>query len=328
MSTTSVPQTTTQRKTQFVVVDYLDAFSTALSLQDKSTATVRAYQIGVADFREWFERTSGQAFTPALITALDVKAWRAHLTDARRLAAATVNNYLAGVRAFCGWAVEAGEAEHNPAAGIKGLKQVPEAPKWLTKQAQYKLLRTCEQQVQLGDVRTGGDMTQPGAIWPRRDRAIVVLLLNAGLRLAEAAALRLDDLEIKPRSGKVTVRRGKGRKKRTVRLNADARKALQDWLDVRPQATSEAVFLSQKGGRLRARSISGRVTALGDLAGLEHLTPHMLRHSLAKNMVDAGVPLDRVAKALGHSNLDTTKRYTTPSEQDMQNEMEKVSWQG
>lgn len=146
------------------------------------------------------------------------------------------------------------------------------------------------------------------------------------MRLSEVAALRVDNVVVKPRSGRVLVRKGKGRKSRRVQLNADVRKALQSWLDVRPETKSRALFLSQKGGRLRARSISGRVSVLGEKAGLDDLTPHMLRHSLAKNMVDQGISLDRVAKALGHSNLDTTKRYTTPSDADMQNEMEKVSW--
>jgi CDP-diglyceride synthetase len=54
-----------------------------------------------------------------------------------------------------------------------------------------------EQEVQLGDLGAGGDPSHAGAIWPRRDRAIIVLLLNSGLRLSEAAALRLDNVEIK-----------------------------------------------------------------------------------------------------------------------------------
>jgi integrase/recombinase XerC len=312
-------------KTEFVVVDYLEQFLAWLAEQDRSPRTIRSYSIGVRDFSAWFEQATGNPLTPAMITPLDVKAWRQHLVDERRLASSTVNNYLAGLRSFCGWAVKVDLAEHDPTGGVKGLKQVEEAPRWLSRPDQFKLLRVCEQQVQLGDVRTGGDLTEPGSIWSRRDRAIVVLMLNAGLRLSEVAALRLDDLTIRPRSGYVTIRQGKGRKTRQVQLNADVRKALQEWLDVRPQAKSQAVFLSQKGGRLRARSIASRVTTLGEQAGLE-ITPHMLRHSLAKNLVDAGVSLDRVAKALGHTNLDTTKRYTTPSQADMQAEMEKVSW--
>ena len=327
MSTQSITETQQERKSvEFVVADLLTQFQNALELEDKSAATIRAYTIGFTDFRDWFERTSGQELSPALITSLDVKAWRAYLGDDRRLSPATINNYLAGLRAFCAWAVQAGYTEHNPADSIKSIKTVEEAPKWLEKQEQFKLLRACEQEVQLGDIRAGGDMTAPGAIWPRRDRALISLLLNAGLRRAEAAALRLDDLTIRPRSGHVQVRRGKGRKARRVELNKDVRSALQSWLDVRPESKGQAVFISQKGGRLRARSIAGVVVKLAEKAGLEDVTPHTLRHTCAKNLVDAGVSLDRVANALGHASLDTTRRYTIPSTRDMQTEMERIAW--
>ena len=57
----------------------------------------------------------------------------------------------------------------------------------------------------------------------------------------------------------------------------------------------------------------------------EEVTPHTLRHTFGKNLVDAGVPLDRVAQLLGHESVDTTRIYTTPSEQDLQREVEKVA---
>ena len=61
---------------------------------------------------------------------------------------------------------------------------------------------------------------------PARDIAMVALMLNTGLRVAELAALRWTDLEVRDRSGKLTVRRGKGRKQRTIPLNIEARNAL------------------------------------------------------------------------------------------------------
>jgi len=60
-------------------------------------------------------------------------------------------------------------------------------------------------------------------------------------------------------------------------------------------------------------------------AWLEEVTPHTLRHIFVRNLVDAGVPLDRVAQLLGHESVDTTRIYTTPSEQDLEKEVEKVA---
>ncbi len=68
------------------------------------------------------------------------------------------------------------------------------------------------------------------------------------------------------------------------------------------------------------------IRTLADRAKLEEVTPHSLRHSFAKNLVNEGVGLEQVAKLLGHANLETTRLYTTPSEADLQAATEKVSW--
>lgn len=308
----------------------VDAFVVWLREQDHSVATLRGYRIGVTTFQTWFEATTGQALNPALITPLDVRAFKAHLQ--KTLKANSVNHYLAGLRAFCAWALATGRAEHNPVTNIKLVKQAERAPKWLTRQEQYALLRAVEQEVQLGELRAKGDTSAPGAIWPKRDRALVRLLLAAGLRLSEAAALRLVDVEIKPRSGSVTVRSGKGNKRRIVPLNADARKALGEWLTVRPEDQQDAggpdaLFVSQKGGALSGRAMAEAVATLGSKAGLDGLHPHILRHSCAKNLVDQGIGIEKVAMILGHESLETTRLYTMPSDGDLQAAVESTCWE-
>ena len=62
-------------------------------------------------------------------------------------------------------------------------------------------------------------------------------------------------------------------------------------------------------------------------AGIEDVTPHSLRHTCAKNLVDRGVSLDRVARILGHESLDTTAIYTQPSQADLAREVEKIAWE-
>lgn len=310
----------------------VDAFVAWLREQDHSAATMRGYRIGVTTFQTWFEGSTGQALNPALITPLDVRAFKAHLQTT--LKANSVNHYLAGLRAFCAWALATGRAEHNPVTNIKLVKQAERAPKWLTRQEQYALLRAVEQEVQLGELRAKGGQQdaggpKPGAIWPKRDRALVRLLLAAGLRLSETAALRLVDVDIKPRSGSVTVRSGKGNKRRIVPLNADARKALSEWLEISRSARNdeEALFVSQKGGGLSARAMAEVVATLGSKAGLEGLHPHILRHSCAKNLVDQGIGIEKVAMILGHESLETTRLYTMPSEGDLQAAVESTCWE-
>ena len=311
----------------------VETFVSWLRSQDKSENTVHAYSVAVEQFASWFQQTNGKPLTPEAVTPLDVKEWRGHLLTVRELAPSTVNQYLAGVRSYVRWAKAAGKIEHNPTNGIKMVKQMPSPPRWLERSEQFALLRTAQEAVQLGYLKAQGRLDRPSVIWSRRDHAIIVLLLNTGLRLSEVEALNLNDVEINERSGTVRVRQGKGRKARTVPLNHDARAALQQWLAVRPEKSvsdeekCKALFLSQTGGRLSARSIAYTVEKLADKAGLEDVTPHTLRHSFAKNLVDAGVTLEKVATLLGHENLETTRIYTRPSEADLQAATERVSWE-
>ena len=126
------------------------------------------------------------------------------------------------------------------------------------------------------------------------------------------------------RKGQVTVR-SKGTKVRTIPLNADIRKALREYLTKRPIVKHDALFVNQKGEPLGRLGIEYQVATLGRLAGLERVTPHMLRHSFAKNLVDQSVSLDQVAMLLGHRSLTTTARYTQPSQQDLARAVEKLT---
>lgn len=309
-------------------VDYLAEFEAHLRGRDISSATVRAYMIGTKNFVEWFKLKTGKAFEPVIVTSFDVRLWRdEHL--AKTLAAASVNNYLSGLSAFMAWAKDAKYIEKDPTDGISGIKLQDKPLKWLERPEQYKLLRAVDEHVQLGELRAAGDETAPSNLWPKRDKAIFYVLFGAGLRREEAASLDVGDIEINPRSGRLTVRQGKGNKTRAVSLNKDTRKALQAWLDVRSHVAGDeetALFISQKGGRLSKRACAGRIYVLADRAGMEDVHPHTLRHCFGKNLVDAGVGLERVAALMGHENLDTTRLYTMPSEADLQAAVERTNW--
>jgi len=140
----------------------------------------------------------------------------------------------------------------------------------------------------------------------------------------------LADIELSERKGAVIVRQGKGGKRRRVPLNSEARKALTAYLklrarEVRPEwPGAERLFWGQRGP-IGPRAIQRVVACAGQQAGLPHLTPHVLRHTFGKALVDQGVSLDRVATLMGHSNLNVTRRYTTPSERDLEQAVELLS---
>jgi site-specific recombinase XerD len=134
--------------------------------------------------------------------------------------------------------------------------------------------------------------------------------------VAEACALRLDDIEIGERAGRVIVRSGKGSRHRVVPLNLDVRKALLAYRDIRPKVSSDALFVSRRGTPLTTRSVETIVSFYARIAGLEDVSPHVLRHTFGKQALDSGADLVTVSNLLGHRRLETTAIYTQPSEQD------------
>lgn len=292
----------------------LEIFETWLREQDRSPVTVRGYLADLRAFAQWFERTNGKVLRVEEVTPADVREYRGWLQTVKRAGAATVRRRLMALRQYCRWGVAAGRIEHDPTLQVKTPRKEPLSPGWLTKQEQYRLVREAERMVSAADTSTRKRLAV-------RDWALLVFLLNTGLRIAEVCALTLEDVQIGERSGWVAVRSGKGDKSRKVPLNAEVRKALRAWLDERA-----ALSLSKGGeeaGSLFDLTPSGayrRLVELGRRAGVE-VHPHTLRHTLAKNLVDAGVGLHEVAALLGHSSLNTTRVYVTPGERDLERAM-------
>jgi integrase/recombinase XerC len=140
----------------------------------------------------------------------------------------------------------------------------------------------------------------------------------------------LEDLQLTDRKGWVWVRQGKGGRQRNVPLNLDARRALQEWLNSRPEGGTDFVWIaveSEQERALSSRSVQRALTRIGRQAGLPALTPHMLRHSFAKNLINSGVGLEKVASLLGHSSLNTTRIYVTPNQVDLEKAVDQIARQ-
>lgn len=142
-----------------------------------------------------------------------------------------------------------------------------------------------------------------------RDRAIFILMLAGGLRVGEVVALDLTALEA-PRQHNLARLRvsGKGGKERLAWLTQESWQELQAWLAVRPETTTTAVFLNQHGRRLSVSGIQFRLKQYTQQAGVQ-LSCHQLRHTYARRLAERDVPLDSLAKLLGHSSLQTTQLY-------------------
>ncbi len=291
----------------------------------------------MAAFFAWLPEQLGKPVALIEVTSFDVQKYRDHLVDDGRKPAG-VNRALAALRVFFAWAVQTGQASTNPARDVQGIQQHKRTPKALSTQEVYRLQREAAAQRQVQEARgrkqeagsktqdTGSKMQEavdederdwlPGYVEAVRDEALLNLLLYTGLRVSECAALRVEDVVLNGKGGKVIVRSGKGRKYREVPLHKEARRAVEAYLDVRPTDQGETLFLGQRGP-LGARGMQFRIAALGEAAEVP-VTPHVLRHTFATRLLrEAKADLVTVAELLGHSSVATTAIYTQPSEADM-----------
>ena len=182
-----------------------------------------------------------------------------------------------------------------------------------------------------------------------RNYAIVQVLLQTGIRLDECSQLTLSDIEFGERSGRVTIRSGKGNKARTVPLNASARIALAEylaprfgceptvkavarsWPDAPSNARSSPLWYSQKGGALTTSAMRQMLDVVVRDVAARGLVPastsaHTLRHTFARNYL-AEFPGDVVglASLLGHTSLDTTRLYSQPTLEHLTTRVEQLS---
>jgi len=144
-----------------------------------------------------------------------------------------------------------------------------------------------------------------------RNRALVVAMWRAGLRVSEALALYPKDVDAQ--AGTLAVLHGKGDKRRTVAMDPEAFAVLERWLDRRSALGVNGrapVFCTLKGGPLKSSYVRTWLGRVAKKAGLEkRLHAHGFRHTFAVELMREGVPLNVISAALGHSNLATTSRY-------------------
>jgi site-specific recombinase XerD len=293
---------------------HLDEFQAYLLTEDRSPVTIAGYVGDVSLFARWYEKQYQELLAPELLTNEAVRGYKQYLLDQANKAK-TINRRLAALAAYAHWLDQAGYVKNarNPVQGVKAVRETELAPKWLDRKQRAALLRAVDKEVEDAVHR-----------YPRlrlmflRDAAIVKLILFTGLRVGEIIQLLMNDIILDERKGSVVVREGKGTKRREVPLNSKARKGLLDYLRVRPEGVNDELFLGQRDQGIQSKTVQRAVQRFSGEAGLENVTPHVLRHSFAKALIDGGVTLEKVATLLGHSNLNTTRIYTTPGERDLE----------
>ena len=146
-----------------------------------------------------------------------------------------------------------------------------------------------------------------------RDRAIIAFLAATGCRIGETTELNRDDIDF---NSLECVVRGKGNKERTVYLNAVAAMQLKAYFASRTD-DNPALFAGKGGTRLMPNGVRVMMRELEKRSGVDHIHPHKFRRTLATELSRHGMPIQEIAKILGHEKIDTTLKYVMINEDDI-----------
>jgi integrase/recombinase XerC len=285
----------------------VEAFLSDLERRNFSPHTVAAYRRDLERFARFLSELVHDD-EPRLsdFTAARVRryvAWMVSTRYARR----TVQRGLAAIRSFATFLVKKKSLSANPALGLTAPRPEKRLPSFLTRKEADLLFE------------------RPADPTPTelRDRAILEILYGTGIRLSELTGLVVRDVDTAGGLVRVT---GKGSKQRIVPLGRQAREALDSYLSARGGAASdEPIFVNTRGGGLSGRSVQRIVSRrLGQVSEARSLSPHVLRHTFATHMLNAGADLRAVQELLGHASLSSTQIYTHVTTERLKDAYEKA----
>lgn len=250
------------------------------------------------------EQATGIA--PSALTLADLDAdliggFLQHLETERGNCAATRNARRAALRSFFTY------ASYRAPGAIATISQVLAIPAKRTKTTIVSFLTAPEAEAVIAAPDTG---TWLG----RRDRLLLHLGIQTGLRVSELINLRVGDLQLGPHSQLECI--GKGRKQRVIPLQKNTTKLLTAWLAEIPPERESPLFPTSSGtpltraavGKLVTRHTATAAQRCPSLTG-KNVTPHTLRHTCAMSLLHAGIDTASIALWLGHANIQTTQIY-------------------
>jgi len=213
---------------------------------------------------------------------------------------------LANVRTFFSWAVKHRHLDANPAADLELPRPSKHLPRCILTRSEVAAI------LAQPDITTAKGL---------RDRAMLEVLYNTGIRRTELVNLTLDTIERE--RGLLMIRDGKGRKDRFVPIGVSALAWLDRYVfDTRPTLVVEPddghVFLNVSGERFGRCGLGFEIRAYIEAAGItKRGSCHLFRHAFATHLLEAGCDVRYIQEMLGHSNLETTAIYTNVSAQAM-----------
>lgn len=263
------------------------------SVRGMSERTLLAYGKDLSHFSSYCEN---RGISPEGASAYEVRQFIAD-QSAEGAAAVSVNRALSSVRGFCRWMIRFGLRTDDPTESLRNLKTPKTLPAFLWE----------------GEMASFAELPDTaGILWPERDKALIMVMYSAGLRISEAASLSTGNIEPDLSGARVI---GKGNKERYVFFSDEGREAIAAYMPMRnarikAEKPTAALFINRKGGALSVPGIRWIISQYAERSGLQkNVHPHALRHSFATHLVNSGCDVRVVQELLGHASLSTTQRY-------------------
>jgi site-specific recombinase XerD len=331
--------------------DPIDQYLATLVMRAVPVATQRAVRSDLAIFRLWWETKHQRSFDLSQLIERDLRDWKLSRQQLDGVAPATINRGLSTLRRFCAWAVEQKLLSENPLVGVEDVPSTPLSPRSLPDQAIDALLRAVRNEpdlrlrlrdeAMLALLAYAGLRVQEVCDIQLRDLDLAggTVTIRSGkggkarrlpLHSEAQRMLRRYLKEIRCPAGIPPIGSDQERESLLVGMQVTvvdrpltpgirARLVRQRIADLGKQAAAQL-----REAAKRERDIE-RGEHLRKLAQcLDDVSPHMLRHSLARRMLKNGAQLSEVQRVLGHSRLSTTGIYLTPSEDDLRTAIERA----
>ncbi len=265
--------------------------------------SIASYQQDLSKLKEFAE---GEDVELVEISRSDLRMFIASLSKSG-LAPTSINRIISAVRGFYKFLLIDGHIKKHPAENLDTPTKGFYLPKFMTEDEVEALLSQPDVSQEIG----------------LRDRAILEMMYASGLRVTEAANLRIDDVDID--SGILTCK-GKGNKERKVPLGKSAVEWLKSHLANRRKTEYielRNLFLTAGGQPINRQTIFKFIKQYAEKAGLEDISPHTLRHSFATHLLQRGADSRSVQAMLGHADISTTQIYTHITDQHLRKTYEK-----
>jgi site-specific recombinase XerD len=271
-----------------LLTEAVEALCIATRANNRSVRTVSSYRNKLKPLVARLGNVSVET-----VTVHDLRAYVAEMMDSD-LSPFTVSGRVRHMKRLFNWLEEEGIIENNPVERIKTPQPKRDKPKGISEEDILLLL----------------EEARDDRLYDLRDRAIILFLADTGCRVGGLCNLRVQDLDLE--AGMATVTE-KGGKSRYVMFTEPTRKALEVWLDARPQDQGDDVFLGLRGrskGALRPNGVAQMLRRRAKRAGCEGPTnPHSFRHAFARHYLLDGGDLGTLSDLLGHESVEITKKW-------------------